>query len=145
MSNNNNNRSRSSSLPPLRQIPVRASALPSASSPIMEQAGEINNNQIERVNGRISALEDLINVLINALPTQGTATTSATSSSNIPLPEPAAETVAPTIASINSRREVNKRNFAVTSPSVIAAIKENKINSMCKDSFARISMIRGAL
>ena len=119
--NNNNNRSRSSSLPPLRQIPVRASALPSTSSPIMEQAGEIN------INGRISALEDLINVLINALPTQGTVTTSATSSSNTPFPEPAAETASPTIASIIDKREVNKRHFTTTSTSVMAVFKDNKM------------------
>ena len=47
--NNNNNpmkpqpRARSSSLPPLRAIPpARTPVLPSASPPIMEQAGEIN-------------------------------------------------------------------------------------------------------
>ena len=136
MSNNNNNRSRSSSLPSLRKIRDRASALPSASSPILEQAGELN------INGRISALEALINVLINSLPTQGTATTSATSSSNIPFPEPAAETAMPTIESVIDRREVNKRHFTTTSTSVMAVFKDNKINSTCRDSFARISMIR---
>ena len=140
MSNNTNNiRSRSYSLPPLRKIPVRASALPSTSSPISEQAGETY------INGRISALEDLIKVLINAIPSQGTATTSATSSSNIPFSELADETASPTTASIIDKREVNKRHFTTTSTSVMAVFKDNKINSTCRDSFARISMIRGAL
>ena len=111
----------------------------------MEQAGEMNNNQIESVNGRISALEDLINVLINALPTQGTATISATSSLSTSLPEPAAETAAPTTVAIRVTREVNKRNYVMTSPSVMAIFNTNKITATCKDSFAKISMIRGAL
>ena len=144
--NNNDNRSRSSSLPPLHQTQVRASALPSTSSPVMEQASEMNNNsQIEVVNGGISVLKDLIRTLITALPVEGTATTSATSSSSISLPEPAAETAAPTIASVIEKREVNKRNFALTSASVMAVFSQNRINATCKDSFARISMIRGAL
>ena len=92
--NNNNNRSRSSSLPPLRQGQVRVSALPSDSSPILEQAGEVN--EITMVNDRLSVLEGLIQTLISGLPTQGTATISATSSLSTSLPEPAAETAAPT-------------------------------------------------
>lgn len=144
--NNNNNRNRSSSLPPLRQTQVRASAPPSASSPRMEQAGEINNNsQIEMVNGRISVLEDLIRDLISALPVEGAATTSATSSSRISLPEPADETAASTIASKSITKEVNKRNYVMTSASVMAIFNTNKITATCKDSFAKISMIRGAL
>ena len=140
--NNNNNRSRSSSLPPLRQTQVRASTLPSASSPIMEQAGEINNN--EMVN-RISVLENLIQSLISAPPILGEATiTSATSPSSTSLPVPVADTAEPTITPIE-KREVNKRNFALTSISVMAIFSQNRITSTCKDSFARISMIRGAL
>ena len=140
--NNKNNRSRSSSLPPLRSVPVRATALPSASSPIMEQAGEINNNTtIEMVNGRISVLEDLIRTLITALPIEGSATTSATVSSNISLPEPFAGTVAPTI----EKRFVSKKNYTQTSQSVKDTFKANRIDMNCKDSFVRISMIRGAL
>ena len=92
----------------------------------MEQAGEIN------IIGRISALEDLINVLFNALPTQGTVTNSATSSSNTPFPELAAETASPTTASIIDKREVNKRHFTTTSTSVMAVFKDNKINSTCR-------------
>ena len=61
-----NNRGRSSSLQPLRQGQVRASALPSASSPILEQAGEVN--EISMVNDRISVLEGLIQTLISAFP-----------------------------------------------------------------------------
>ena len=137
--NNNNNRSRSSSLPPLRQGQVRTSVLPSASSPILEQAGEVN--EITMVNDRLSVLEDLIRSLIPSIPIEGTATISATSSSSTSLPEPAAETAAPTI----DKREVNKRHFTTTSASVMSVFKENKINSTCRDSFARISMIRGAL
>ena len=118
--NNNNNRNRSSSLPPLRQIQVRASTLPSASSPIMEQAGEINKN--EMVN-RISVLENLIQSLISALPIQGEATTtSATSSSSTSLPVPVADTAEPTTTLIE-KREVNKRNFALTSVSVMAIFR----------------------
>ena len=140
--NINNNRSRSSSLPPLRQTQVRASTLPSASSPIMEQAGEINNN--EMVN-RISVLENLIQSLISALPIQGEATTtSATSSSSTSLPVPVADTAEPTTTLIE-KREVKKRNFALTSVSVMAIFSQNRITSTCKDSFARISVIRGAL
>ena len=104
--NNNNNRSRSSSLPLLRQSQVRESALPSASSPIMEQAGAINNNsQIEMVNNRISVLEGLIGTLISALPIEGKVTaTSATSSSSTSLPVPVAETAEPTTTSVIERR-----------------------------------------
>ena len=150
MNNNNNIRSRSSSLPPLRQTQVRASALPSDSSPIMEQSGEINNevnnqSQNELVNTRISVLEDLIRNLISSLPIEGTATTSATSSSSTSLPEPAAETVAPTTVAIRVTKEVNKRNYVLTSASVMAIFNTNKITATCKDSFAKISMIRGAL
>ena len=144
--NNNNNRSRSSSLPPLRQIPVRASALPSTSSPIMEQAGEMNNNtSIEMVNGRISVLEDLIRTLITALPIEGIVTTSATSSSNTQFPELAAETAAPTTPPINELIFVSRRNYNTTSKSVIDTFLANNITIECKDSFVRISMVRGAL
>ena len=152
MSNNNqiNNRSRSSSLPPLRQTQVRASTLPPASSPIMEQVGETNSemnndNQIEIVNGRISVLEDLIRNLISALPIQGTATTSATTSSITSIPEPAAVTVASTSTPVTITKEVNKRNYVLTSASVMSIFHTNKITATCKDSFAKISMIRGAL
>ena len=115
MSNNNNNiRSRSYSLPPLRKIPVRASALPSSSSPIMEQDGEMNNKEL--VN-RISVLENLIKSLISVLPIQGEATiTSATSSSSTSLPVPVADTAEPTTTLIE-KREVNKRNFVFASRS----------------------------
>ena len=108
----------------------------------MEQAGEMNNNtSIEMVNGRISVLEDLIRTLITALPIEGIATTSATSSSNTSFPELAAETVAPTI----EKRYVSKKNYTQTSQSVKDTFQANKIDMNCKDSFVRISMIRGAL
>ena len=140
MSNNtNNSRSRSYSIPSLRKIPVRASTLPSSPSSIMERDGEMNNNEL--VN-RISVLENLIQSIISVLPIQGEATiTSATSSSSTSLPVPVADTAEPTI----DKREVNKKHFTTTSTSVMAVFKDNKINSTCRDSFARISMIRGAL
>ena len=141
MSNNTNNRSRSSSLPPLRQIPVRAPALPQTSSPIMEQVGEPD------LNSRMSAMETMLQTIISALPIQGNANVTTTTT---PLSEPVSDLAAPTItqpsiANDIDRREVNKKHFTTTSTSVMAVFKENKINSTCRDSFARISMIRGAL
>ena len=112
MSSNNNNRSRSSSLPPLRQIPVRASALPSASSPIMEQAGESNINEITIVNERISVSEGLIRTLISVLPTEGNVNVAVTSTT---LEEPVADLTAPTTAPINELRFVSRRNYNTTS------------------------------
>ena len=120
MSNNtNNSRSRSYSIPPLRKIPVRASALPSSPSPIMERDGEMNNNEL--VN-RISVLENLIKSLISVLPTQGEATiTSATSSSSTSLPVPVADTAEPTI----EKKYVSKKNYTQTSQSVKDTFQAN--------------------
>ena len=134
--NNNNNRSRSSSLPPLRQLPVRASALPSASSPIMEQAGESN------VNERISVLEGLIRTLISVLPTEGNVNVAATATT---LEEPVEDLTAPTPLPKNELRFVSRRNYNTTSKSVIDTFLANTITIECKDSFVRISMVRGAL
>ena len=144
MSSNNNNRSRSSSLPPLRQIPVRASALPSASSPIMEQAGEANTNEITIVNERISVLEGLIRTLISVLPTEGNVNVAVTSTT---LEDPVEDLTAPTTAPINELRFVSRRNYNTTSKSVIDTFLANTITIECKDSFVRMNpcMVRGAL
>ena len=79
------------------------------------------------------------------MPIEGTATISATSSSSTSLPEPAAETAAPTTVAVRVTKEVNKRNYVLTSASVMAIFNTNKITATCKDSFAKISMICGAL
>ena len=134
-----NNRSRSSSLPPLRKGQVGASALPSASSPILEQAGE---NETTMVNNRISVLEGLIQTLISVLPAQGNVNVTATSTT---LVEPVGDLTAPTILSINELRSVSRRNYNTTSNSVMETFKANRITIDCKDSFAKISMVRGAL
>ena len=76
------------------------------------------------------------------LPIQGEATiTSATSSSSTSLPVPVADTAEPTI----EKRYVSKKNYTQTSQSVKDTFQANKIDMNCKDSFVRISMIRGAL
>ena len=132
---------RASSLPPLRPAQVRTQVLPSASSPIMEQAGEANNTTTI-VNDRISVLEGLIKTLISVLPVEGNINVTATSTT---LEEPVVDLTAPTIAPIIELRYVSRRNYNTTSKSVIDTFLANTITIDCKDSFVRISMVRGAL
>ena len=111
----------------------------------MEQAGETNNNDQNEMVNRISVLENLIRTLISALPIEGEVTATSATSSSSTLLVPVADTAEPTTTSVIEKREVNKRNFALTSISVMAIFSQNRITATCKDSFARISMIRGAL
>ena len=135
-------RMRASSLPPLRPTQARTSVLPLASSPIMEQASEANNNTNSIVNDRISVLEGLIQTLISILPIEGNVNDSASTT----LKEPAAVLTAPTVAlTAIEPRYVSRRNYNTTSKSVIDTFLANTITIECKDSFVRISMVRGAL
>ena len=83
----------------------------------------------------------LVDTLVQSFIIEIDSTTSATSSSNTTFPEFAAETVAPTI----EKRYLLKKNYTQTSQSVKDTFQANKIDMNCKDSFVRISMIRGAL
>ena len=135
-------KSRSSSLPPLRNHD-RSTGLPSTESPIMEPVGEITNN--ETMNERLTTLESLIRSLIPNLPNlpiEGNVTVTMSPSTSV---EPVADVTAPTISPINELRLVSRRNYNTTSNSVMKTFKGNKITVECKDSIAKISMVRGAL
>ena len=80
--------------------------------------------------------------MISNLPIEGNVNDSASST----LEEPAADLTAPTVApTVIELRYVSRRNYNTTSKSVIDTFLANTITIDCKDSFVRISMVRGAL
>ena len=130
-----NNRNRSSSLSPLRQSQVRASALPSTESPIMEPVVDIIN--LESMNERISNLEGLIRSLISNLPNnpiESNVTVTTTSTTPVDLGADVTElTITPTRI---ETRHVSKKNYTQTSTSVKETFSANRIDMNCKDSLS---------
>ena len=134
----------------------RNTVAPSISTPIVSTSN--NNNGDEQnlqminqtLNEKISSLEDLIKSLTSnrAMP-ESSSSSSASSSSSSAAPEPVpAIAEAPMVilpAAIVESRSVPRKNYNTTSPSVTAMFNSNRIDSTSKDSFVKISMVRGAL
>ena len=149
---------RSKSLPPLR-TQARDNSLPSDMPPILEQSGDNendneNNNENENdsediiasMNGRLSSLENLLKSFISSLSDKGSEPSlSDTGSSSISLLVPVNDNAELTVPKPTEQRFVSRRNYNSTSKSVIDTFVANNITMECKDSFVRISLIRGAL
>ena len=142
------------SLPPLR-TQARDNSLPPAMPPILEQADDNENDNenenesediIASMNGRISSLENLLKSFISTLSDKGSESSlSDTSSSSTSLLVPVNDNAELTSIKPTEQRYVSRRNYNSTSKSVIDTFIANNITMECKDSFVRISLIRGAL
>ena len=136
--------------PPKNPVVSSASTVPPV-LPTDEQSSDEQPNQNEllaneniRLNNRITSLEDLIRSLTASLSpsNQGSTSSSSTASStSIPLNAVVNVAVDLTVES----RSVLRKNYNTTSTSVSAMFLSNRIKSTTKDSFTKISMIRGAL
>ena len=136
--------------PPRNPVVSSASTVPPV-LPTDEQSSDEQPNQNEllanennRLNNRITSLEDLVRSLTASITNsnQGSTSSSSTASStSIPLNAVVNVAVDLTVES----RSVLRKNYNNTSASVSAMFLSNRIKSTTKDSFTKISMIRGAL
>ena len=121
------------------------------------------SNKDERMADRISSLEDIIRSLaeskhimqaqllmfINDHAKSASSPSATSPSSNLPM-EAASESpewsASATSESVNTEtRSVPQKNWATTSASVSAMFMNNRIHDNTKDSFRKISMVRGGL
>ena len=122
------------------------STVPSASKQ-QEESDEEETSQTTEIIAqaeRIASLELLVSELLQS---QASNAKQTSSSSNV-LSESNrmhSESLQPQINQLIDNRAVPKKNYLVTSPSVSKQLLANRIHADTKDSFMKISMIRGSL
>ncbi len=148
---------RSAPIPPSKN-PVVPSSVKPTNSQDSEPNDHTNDNEDEdddslidenrKLNERIANLENLIKSITSSSTSpstsQGFTSSSATASSSSTSPfEQATPDVIPKTNS--TTRSVPRKNYNNTSASVSAMLVNNKITSSTKDSFVKISLVRGGL
>ena len=100
----------------------------------------------QKLNERIANLEEIIKSLVANIPSQSSeSSTPAMNSSSTSPVGPADVPQNFILPQLYESRSVPRKNYNTTSTSVSTMFKENKIHSNAKDSFVKISMVRGGL
>lgn len=143
---------RSAPVPPSKN-PVVPSSLKPTNSQESESNDHTNDNEDEdddslvdenkRLNERIANLENMLKNFNSPIPQGYTSSSATATSSSTSLPDAVIPDVIPKATS--TARSVPRKNYNYTSASVSAMLVSNKITSSTKDSFVKISLVRGGL
>ena len=143
---------RSAPVPPSKN-PVVSSSVKPTTSQDSESNDNTNDNEDEdddslvdenkRLNERIVNLENMLKNFNSPIPQGFTSSSATATSSSTSLPEAVIPDVIPKATS--TARSVPRKNYNYTSASVSAMLVSNKITSSTKDSFVKISLVRGGL
>ena len=144
---------RSAPVPPSKNPVVSSSVKPTTSQD--SESNDNNNHENEdedddslvdenkRLNERIANLENMLKNFNSPIPQGFTSSSATATSSSTSLPEEVIPDVIPKATS--TARSVPRKNYNYTSASVSTMLVNNKITSSTKDSFVKISLVRGGL